>query len=159
MPRRNWKYVAGHDPVDALDKCLQHAKEKHNLSVERIMDRLGMASKSQMYGYLADAKLPVNRLIAFEQTCGIPLFTKYSAASQGFMLVKIPTGRKAEAKELAELQVALAQVGSQIISFYNGECSVDETTNMIMAALQDLAYHKSELEHFNQPSLLGDHNG
>lgn len=41
MSRRDWKRLRAHSLVHALRLCKEFAQERHNLSVERIADRMG----------------------------------------------------------------------------------------------------------------------
>lgn len=151
---RVWKHVNPNCLKDAIELCTHHALEKHNKSIDHIKDRVAHGSKSNMYRWLADANIPANQILAFEDTCGIALITKYLAAAHGYLMVKVPTGRNVEAKELSQLQITLADVGKQLIMFHQGQAEADETISILMSAMQDLAYHKNEVEAHEQPSLL-----
>ena len=43
MTRRNWKRIQPTSLRNALELCKDHAKERHNLSVERIAEQMGLA--------------------------------------------------------------------------------------------------------------------
>lgn len=152
---RVWRHVQPNSLKDAIELCTHYALEKHNKSVDHIKDRVASGSKSTLYRWLAEGGIPANQILAFEDCCGIPLVTKYLAASHGCLLVQIPTGRKAEAKELTQLQINLANVGKQLLMFHNGEANANDTLAVLLGAMENLAYHKNEVEQHQQPSLLG----
>lgn len=49
MSRRNWKHIQPTSLRQALELCKDHAKERHNLSVERIAERMGLADHWALY--------------------------------------------------------------------------------------------------------------
>lgn len=139
MVRTNWKRIIPHSLVKALNLTKEHGKEKHQLSVERIADRLGV-SDSCLYKWLGDSTMPINRVIAFEQACGINFVTQYLAHSQGYLLVPTPTGRKAEHKDLGELQLFMTQVMALIIKANDGQTGAESAIDGIKTLMEDLAF-------------------
>jgi hypothetical protein len=142
MPRTNWKCIVPHSMVKALNLTKEHGKEKKNQSVQRIADRLGI-NGDLLYKWLGDAKMPVNKVIAFEEVCGINFVTQYLAHSQGFLLVPVPTGRKAKHRELNELQLFMTQVAALLIQSSDDGANTDpqKTMDSIKLLMEDLAFH------------------
>jgi hypothetical protein len=145
MTRTYWNRLVPHSMVKALNLAKDHGKEKKQQSVQRIGDRLGV-SPDCLYKWLGDATMPVNKVIAFEEACGISFVTQYLAQSQGFLLVPAPTGRKAEHKDLNELQLYMAKVVAKIIEANQGECTAQEAIDAIKVLMQDLAYQQRNVK-------------
>lgn len=141
MSRTNWKRIIPHSVNHALQLTKQHGIEKKGMSVERIADYLGVTA-DLLYKWLGTGKMPLNKIIAFEQACGINYVTQYLAQSQSFLLVTVPTGRKAENKELTDLQLCMTQVASALISFQQDKVDSAETIDAIKILMQDLAFHE-----------------
>lgn len=161
MSRTNWKCLVPHSMVKALNLAKEHGKEKKQQSVQRIGDRLGV-SPDCLYKWLGDATMPVNKVIAFEDACGISFVTEYLAHSQGYLLVKAPTGRKAEHKDLNQLQLYMAQVAAKIIEANEGACTAQEAIDHIKVLMQDLAFQQKNVAVTQYPqeelNLGGDHD-
>jgi hypothetical protein len=150
MSRTYWNRLVPHSMVKALNLTKDHGKEKKQQSVQRIGDRLGV-SPDCLYKWLGDATMPVNKVIAFEESCGINFVTQYLAQSQGFLLVPAPTGRKAEHKDLNELQLYMAKVVAKIIEANQGECTAQEAIDGIKVLMQDLAYQQRNVKVAEMP--------
>lgn len=150
MSKTYWNRLVPHSMVKALNLTKDHGKEKKQQSVQRIGDRLGV-SPDCLYKWLGDATMPVNKVIAFEEACGINFVTQYLAQSQGFLLVPAPTGRKAEHKDLNELQLYMAKVVAKIIEANQGECTAQEAIDAIKVLMQDLAYQQRNVKVAEMP--------
>ncbi|GGA95928.1 hypothetical protein [Agarivorans gilvus] len=151
MPRINWKKHYPHSLRHALQLTKEYGKQRR-LSVERIADQLGKSSDS-LYKYLSDASMPVNQLIAFESVCGAPIVTQYLAHSQGYLLVPMPTGRKAEHLELSELNIFANEALIALARCYEGSAEVEQTRDRLMKLIEELAYQREEVNHQRQPDL------
>lgn len=159
MTKIYWKRVVPHNMNHALQLTKEHGIEKKNMSVARIGDHLSETS-DLIYKWLGSAKMPVNKVIAFEQACGINFVTQYLAHSQGFLLVKAPTGRKAEHRDLIDLQAFMIEVSGLIMRHTEGLKSAQETTDAIKKLMEDLAFHQKNVGALDQPqselSLVND---
>lgn len=144
MSKTYWKRIVPHSLVKALNLTKEHGKEVKQLSVERIADRLAI-SDSCLYKWLGDSAMPVNRVIAFEQACGINFVTQYLAHSQGYLLVPAPTGRKAQHRDLSELQLFMTEVMALIIKANDGQTSADSAIDSIKTLMEDLAFHQKNV--------------
>ena len=133
-----------HSLVKALALTKEHGKEKKNQSVQRIADRLGI-NEDLLYKWICNGTMPAKAIIAFEESCGINFVTQYLAHSQGYLLVKAPTGRKAEHKDLNQLQLYMAQVAAKIIEANEGDCSAQDATDYIKVLMQDLAFQQKNV--------------
>ena len=133
-----------HSMVKALNLTKEHGKEKKNQSVQRIADRLGI-NEDLLYKWVANGTMPVKAVIAFEESCGINFVTQYLAHSQGYLLVPAPTGRKAQHKDLNQLQLYMAQVAAKIIEANEGTCTAQDAIDHIKVLMQDLAFQQKNV--------------
>lgn len=138
----------------AMELCVNHAKAKRNLSVERIVDLMGESSTSTVYKWLESGRMPVVKLRAFEHVCGADYVTRYLAHSNNKLLIDMPSGRGAEHRELNELSVAAHQVIGMLIGFYDGQQSADETVGALTSLIEDLAHQRGNVAKHQQPELL-----
>ncbi|MDO5940617.1 hypothetical protein [Burkholderia cepacia] len=76
MSRRNWKRVRPMSLRHALELCKDYAKERHNLSVERIAERMGLADHWTLYKWFQSGRMPLNLVRPFESACGIDFVTR-----------------------------------------------------------------------------------
>ncbi|MGB0732458.1 MAG: hypothetical protein ACPGPF_01795, partial [Pontibacterium sp.] len=141
----------------ALELSVNHAKAKHNLSVDRIADLMGEASTSTVYKWLESGRMPVLKVRAFENVCGVDYVTRYLAHSNNKLIIDMPTGRKAQNKELNDLSVAAHQALGMLIGFYDGHATADETINALTVLMEDIAHQHGNVAKHQQPELsLGD---
>jgi hypothetical protein len=139
----------------AIQLCKQHALDNKNMSVARIADHLAITTDT-LYKWLGNGRIPANHVFAYEQACGISFITEYLAHSQGFLLVKAPTGRKAEHKDLNKLQLYMAQVAAKIIEANEGECTAQDAIDHIKILMQDLAYQQKNVAAIQVPQTQFD---
>lgn len=158
MTRRNWKRIQPHSLRHALELCKDFARERHNLSVERIAERMGMADHWALYKWFQTGRIPANMIPAYEVHCGIDFVTRWLAASAGRLLIEIPTGRNASAEEMQVLQGVLNDTVGQLLQFYAGKADSGDTLAAIGQAMEGLAWHRGNVEKHLQPELeLGGH--
>jgi hypothetical protein len=100
---RIWKKVSPTSLSHALELCLEHAREKHNRSVDQIADLIGLANKFTLYKWVESGRLPAIQVRPFEHACGCDFVTRYLAHSAGKLLVEIPIGRPATVEDLQVL--------------------------------------------------------
>lgn len=158
MSKRNWKREKPYSITKALALTKQHGINEKNMSVERIADRLG-ENGDLLYKWIANGTMPVKKVIAFEEVCGINFLTQYLANSQGFLLVKAPSGRKAEHKDLAEFQLFMTEVAALIIRSMQGSCNAQEAIDAIKVLMEDLAFYQKNVAKMGLPQAelsLGD---
>jgi hypothetical protein len=139
----------------AIQLCKQHALDNKNMSVARIADHLAITTDT-LYKWLGNGRIPANHVFAYEQACGISFITEYLAHSQGYLLVKAPTGRKAEHKDLNKLQLYMAQVAAKIIEANEGDCTAQDAIDHIKILMQDLAYQQKNVAAVQIPQTQFD---
>lgn len=158
MTTRNWKRQVPHSINHALRLCKEHGLEKQNLSVERIADRMA-TSVDTLYKWLGSGKMPVNQLINYESLTagssrtGRPFVTEYLAHSQGYLLIKMPTGRKAEHTEILELNIFMQQFIAELLSLQAGDGNAEQTITTVKTLIQDLAFQHKNIEQHQSPQL------
>jgi len=155
MARTNWKCIVPHNVNHAIQLCKQHALDNKNMSVARIADHLAITTDT-LYKWLGNGRIPANHVFAYEQACGISFITEYLAHSQGYLLVKAPTGRKAEHKDLNKLQLYMAQVAAKIIEANEGDCTAQDAIDHIKILMQDLAYQQKNVAAVQVPQTQFD---
>ncbi len=158
MTRRNWKRIRPHSLRYALELCKEHARERRNLSVERIAELMGLADHWTLYKWFQSGRIPANLIRPFEQACGIDFVTQWLAGSSGKLLIDMPSGKAVDATEVQQLQEAQTEATAQILKFANGQTSAEEAIAAIVAAMEGLAWHKGNIEKHAQPELELNHD-
>ena len=153
MIRRNWKRIQPTSLRHALELCKDFAKERHNLSVERIAERMGLTDHWTVYKWIQTGRIPANMIRPYETACGIDYVTRWLAASSGRLLIDIPTGRKADAADMQALQELLNTAVGQLLQFYGGKAEAGDTLAAIQQAMEGLAWHRGNVQKHAQPEL------
>ena len=153
MARSNWKRVQPRSLCNAMELCLQHARDVHNRSVERVAELMGLTSHWVLYKWMESGRIPAIQIQAFEYSCGIDCVTRYLAHSAHKLLIDIPTGRKASHKDIHDLQAAIHEAVGSLIKFYNDKADADETVAAITGVMEDLAWHRGTVKKHHQPEF------
>ena len=152
MAKKNWNRITPNGITHALQLCKEHAIEKLNLSVANLADRV-TSKPDTLYKWLGLGTMPVKNLIAFEQACQKPFVTEYSAHSQGYLLVPVPSGKRPAHKDIIELQAFMVEVSGLMMMSTNGEADAAEVESMIKKLMTDLAYHKNNVVEAANPQM------
>lgn len=152
MSRRNWKRVQPSSLRDALRLCKDHALDKNNYSVERIADLMGITA-DLLYKWLANGRMPVSAIPAYEHICEINFVTRWLAASTGHLMISIPTGRNASAEDMQVLQELLHNAAGKLLQFYTQKADAPNTLAAIQQGMEGLAWHKGNVEKHLQPEF------
>ncbi|MEE9357355.1 helix-turn-helix domain-containing protein [Candidatus Vondammii sp. HM_W22] len=150
--RRNWKRVRPSNLRDAFRLCKEYAREKKNLSVERIADLMGVSVDS-LYKWLSNGKMPASMIQGYEHFCGIHLVSDYLASSANRLVIDIPTGRAVSAMETNELQAVFSDAFGMLIRYYNGEADQQVTEDNLTCILAGLVWHRENVRKTEQPEL------
>jgi hypothetical protein len=153
MPRRNWKTVYATSLRNAMELCVEYAREKGNQNIERIADRLGMASHFTLYKWMESGRLPAIMIRPFEHACGIDFVTQFLAHSNDKLIVAMPNGRNAEHRDLNDLSLAMHQTAAQLIQYYEGDADAAEVIANITLLIEGLAYQRGNIHKQQQPQL------
>jgi hypothetical protein len=136
-----------------MELCLEHAREVHHLSVDRVADRMGLSNKWNLYKWMESGRLPTVLIRPFECACGIAYVTQYLAYSDHKLLVEIPAGRQATPTEVHELQSVMTEATGFLIRHYQGEVTAEQTVAALTAAMSGLAWHRENVGKADQPEL------
>lgn len=153
MSRRNWKKVQPTSLRHALELCKDFARERHNLSVERIAERMGLEDHWGLYKWMQNGRMPAVLIPAYEGACGIDYVTRWFANRDGKLLIDVPTGRNLSSTDVSELQGLLHTAVGALLEFYQQKKPAEQTLADITNALESLAWHRGNVEQHNQPQL------
>lgn len=153
MARRSWKKISPRSLRQAMELCLEHAREKRNFSIDRVADHMGLSNKWVLYKWLENGRMPAILIRPFEAACGIDLVTRYQGHSANKMLIDIPIGRKASNREVHELQASFTTAVGLLLAVYEHGDSADEAHGALTTLLEDVAWHRKNIEEQMQPSL------
>ncbi len=143
---------------EAAEACLEHAAKKGR-PAKVMADLMGVELKT-LYRWQADTSMPLNRIRQFETFCGASYISDYLCLAHGNkVVIDIPTGKRADITDLAELQGNFAEALALLARFYRDGNGVDETISALTLTLSNLAYQRSNVQKSHQPelSLFGDY--
>lgn len=153
MAKRCWKRVAPTSLRHALELCKEHGRERRNLSVERIAERMGLTDHWTVYKWVQNGRIPANMIRPFEEVCGVDFVTRWLAASAGRLVISIPTGRNVTPTDMAELQARLNDAVGSLLTFHAGQAGATETLAAVEQAMAGLAWHRGTVAKHLQPEL------
>ncbi|WP_029132706.1 hypothetical protein [Sedimenticola selenatireducens] len=153
MTRRSWKNRQPTSLRQAMEWCLEYARERHNRSVDRVAELMGLASRWTLYKWLESGRLPAILIRPFEEACGITYVTRFIGHSAHKLLIDIPTGRNATAKDINGLQASCTEVVGKLLAFYEGKVGTEETLATLHTTMEQLAYQQRTVEKHQQPEL------
>lgn len=153
MSRRNWGQYRPGSLQDAIEACVEFARERHQMSVDRIADEMGLASRWTLYKYIQSASIPARLIRPFESACHCTYITQHLAASARKLLIDIPSGRKVGASGIQAVQAACTQAIGALLDFSVGKSNAVATVAMVTEAIERLARERAEVERHAQPEL------
>lgn len=153
MAKRNWAKYRPTSLQDAIEACVEHARERHQMSVDRIAEEMGIASKWTLYKYIESAGIPARLIRPFESACRCTYVTQHLAAAARKLLVDIPTGRKATPADIHAVQDACNAAIGALLAFGAGKTDAGETIAAVTEAIEHLARERAEVERHAQPEL------
>ncbi|RQZ65534.1 XRE family transcriptional regulator [Burkholderia glumae] len=152
MSRRDWKKVVPTSLPEAMRLTKDFARERRNLSVERIADLMGVTPDA-LYKWLGTGRIPAPLILVYENVCGINFVSRYLASSTGNLVIPIPTGRTVEPIDVQGLQTVLNDAVGAILDFAARKKKADETLSAIQAGMCALAWHHGNVDRTSQPDL------
>jgi transcriptional regulator with XRE-family HTH domain len=156
--QRNWKRLHPNSLREAFRLCKEFGRERKNLSVERIAELMD-SSPDALYKWLSNASMPSGKIASYEHICGIHYVSEYLAAGANRVVIEIPSGRRADALELTELQAVMSEALSHLIRYYKGEADQVETEGELTEVLKGVAWHRENVHRNLQPEFeLGGHD-
>ena len=154
MTRRVWKNVRPNSLVHALRLCKEFAQDRHNLSVERIADRMGVSHDS-LYKWLATGRMPAILILAYEHACGCHFASIWYATSAGKLVIDMPTGRKADGTELLDMNSSCAAALQLLTAFYAAPHAADPEATLLALRqhMEQVAFHHNNVAQYATPEL------
>lgn len=153
MTKRNWKRERPISLQHAMDLCLKHAQEKLNRGVERVAALAGMGNHWTLYKWIESGRIPACFIPSFEEACGINFVSQWIAASNGKLLVDVPTGRTVKPNDIADLQAITHDAIGALMAFYAGKSDEATTLAAIRSAMNNFAWHHHNVERYDAPQL------
>ncbi|ADU99803.1 hypothetical protein [Alicycliphilus denitrificans] len=154
MTRRNWKHARANSLVHALRLCKEFARDRHNLSVERIADRMGVTDDN-LYKWLGTGRMPAILIPTYELACGCHFVSDWLSASAGRLVVPMPTGRGATEADLLAVNSSCAAALDLLTKFYADPASADlaATADALRVHLEHVAFHHHNVARYAAPEL------
>ena len=136
-----------------MEFCLENARVKKNLSVDRVADKMGLSSKWLLYKWMNNGRMPIILVRPFEEACGVDYVTRYIGHSAFKLLIDIPVGKRVSDKDINSLQASFSEAIGLLLKFYDGKSEIDETLAALTDVMEKLAWHQGNVERFHQPEL------
>ena len=152
MPRTHWK----HPPQSlqaALEACVDHARIKHNRSIDNIAADMGLASHWALYKWIESGRLPAVLIRPFELACRCDFVTRFLSHAAHRLIIDIPSGKLPTAGDIQQVQEASNQALAALISFAAGKQTTAEVIDAVTVAMEQLAYQRANAVKVSQPEL------
>lgn len=155
--KRNWKrYVPG-STLEAIRACKDYAIERHNLSVERIADRMGITA-DLLYKWLSNGQMHAALIQNYEAICGCHFVSDHLTHSHGKLAVPIPTGRNLDDDDMLAMHQSFSAAMALLANFYAGRADLPTTQAALTAHMEATAWHRANLAAHDQPELELSHD-
>ncbi|WP_241020158.1 hypothetical protein [Burkholderia sp. Ac-20345] len=138
--------------LEAFRLCKDHAREERGLSVERIADLMALTADT-VYKYLATGRMPGTLIPVYEHVCGVHYVSRFLAASSGYLVIPVPTGKGVSPADVQALQSVLNEAVGAILEFAAQRSDADKTLSAIHAGMCALAWHHGNVGRAAQPEL------
>ncbi|MBB5204424.1 hypothetical protein HNQ51_001738 [Inhella inkyongensis] len=155
MSGRAWKTYQPSTLRDALQACKDYALQKHRLSVERLAERMGLEDHWALYKWIANGRMPLVNVPAYEHACGCNFVTRWLAATSGKLLVDMPKGLAPQPGDLVALNTSCAQALQLLTEFYaaNGQADAAPALEALRTHLEQVAFHHRNVAAYRAPEL------
>lgn len=155
MPK-NWKHFVPRSTLEAMRACKDYAKERHNLSVERIADRMGVTA-DQLYKWLSTGGMHAVLVPVYEQVCGASYISDHYAHSHGKLAVAMPTGRDLDDDDMLAMHQSFSGAMTLLANYYAGKADAVTTAAALTAHMEATAWHRLNVAKHDAPELELDH--
>ncbi len=91
---------------------------------------MGLEDHWALYKWIANGRMPLVCVPAYEAACGINLATRWLAATGGKLLVDMPTGRSATHEDMVQLNTGFAQALQLLTNFYAASGAANPTETL-----------------------------
>lgn len=153
MGKVSWKNRQPGSLRQSMEWCLEFARVRHNRSVDRVADLMGLSNKWVIYKWVENGRLPAVLIRPFESACGIDYVTRYVGHSGHKLLIDIPTGKRASGGDINDLQTSFSDSVSLLLRFYEGKADTDETLAALVTTMERLAWHQGTVSRHRQPEF------
>jgi hypothetical protein len=150
---RSWKRLHPASLRQSMEYCLLHAREKRNLSVERVAELMGVPGHWALSKWMENGRIPGVLIPSFEFACGIDFVTRYLAHIGGKLVLTVPPGRPVEAKDVQSLQVLLADLIGKLLAYREGKETAETVCGVLIEGMEALAYQHGQIQKAVQPEL------
>lgn len=150
--KRRWKARRPGNMQEAVRLCLDYALHKHNRSVVRVGELIGV-SEWVIYKWMSEGSVPSRRIRPFEFACDATFITGYIAASAQKLLIDIPSGGAPGQEDLLDLQNLVNSSVGLLTAFYRGEADASDVLEGVTAAMEELAGHRENVRKHAMPEL------
>lgn len=152
-PRRNWKRIQPTSLRQAMELCKEHARERLNLSIERIAELMGLADHWSLYKWLENGRMPAVLIPAYENACGIDFVTRWFAVGRGKLLIDIPTGRALSDVDVVALHNGFGVAMQLLTDFHSGKADAGVTLDALAAHIEQVAFHHANITKYSAPEF------
>ncbi len=153
MAKMNWNRVRPTSLSHAMELCIEFGRQKKNLSVDRIADRMGLANKWTLYKWIENGRMPAILIPTFEHACGANYMTTYLATAAHKLLIDIPSGKRPSDTDIISLNANFNDAVSLLSRFYKGDVQVDQTINALTNSITEIAFHRENIQKDQMPEL------
>lgn len=151
-PRKRWRARQPSSMQEAIRLCLDYAVHRHNRSVARVAELVGV-SEWAIYKWMHEGSMPSVRIRPFEFACDATFVTQYIASSARKLVIDIPSGAPAARDDLLELQNTLNAAVGLLTRFYAGEAEDADVLEGVTRAMRELAGHRENVAKSEAPEL------
>lgn len=152
VTRRRWTPRQPRDVQQAIRLCLDYAIHKHNRSVARVADLVGV-SEWVVYKWMSEGSIPSRRIRPFEFACDATFITEYLGYSAQKLLIDIPPGSEVAQDDLLNLQTVCNDAVNHLTRFYRGEAEDGDVLETITRAMREFAGHRENVAKADTPEL------
>ncbi|MAL00853.1 MAG: hypothetical protein CL536_01690 [Alcaligenaceae bacterium] len=149
---RNWKRVRPNSLLDAFRLAKDYARERRQLSVERIAELMA-TSPDSLYKWLGTGRMPAVMIPVYENVCGVHFVSGWLAASSGKIVIDMPAGKTPSTESVQELQERLHKAVGELMLFYKDDAAIEPTLAATQAGLEGLAWHHLNIQQQATPQL------
>lgn len=140
---------------EAVDRCTA-AADANRRPAKVMSDLMGVELKTY-YRWLSDLSMPLNRVLQFEEFCGVRCVSEYLCIADGRrVVIEIPTGRRPGVATLAALQSAFAEAAAVLCRYYESGDEQAEAIATLTHAMTQAAYHRENVTKDRAPELPFD---
>lgn len=136
-----------------MEACIEQARSKHRISVDRIAADMGLANAWNIYKWVESGRIPAVMIRPFEIACRCDFVTRYLAHAAHKLIIDIPTGRALLAADMPAVQAATNDALGALINFAAGKVAAEEVVQQVTTAMEQLAWHRENAARSAQPEL------